>query len=115
MLSGGVSLPLVPAADPDARAAAVAAAVLAHPAVARLDGGPFGTIASHLPGRRRILGVRIGIGDEPVEVAVVARMGTVLPRLAEELSALVRGVLGSVLVEVTVSDVVPALTSIPDV
>jgi hypothetical protein len=92
-------------ADPAGRAAAVAAAVLAHPGVARLDGGPFGSIASHLPGRR-VLGVRLGIGDEPVEIAVVARAGGgPLPRLAEQLTGLVRGVLGDVDVEVTVADV----------
>jgi hypothetical protein len=94
----------VPEPDP----ADVAAAVLAHPAVARLDGGPFGTVASLLPGRRRIEGVRIGAGDEPVEIAVVARLGTPLPRLAEELADAVRTVLGPVAVDVTISDVAPA-------
>jgi len=84
----------------------VAAAVLAHPAVARLDGGPFGTVASHLPVRRRVVGVRIGSGDEPVELAVVVRLGTPLPQLAEELGGVVRGLLGPVPVEVTFSDVV---------
>ncbi|MEN3302776.1 hypothetical protein [Pseudonocardia sp.] len=92
-------------ADPAERAAAVASAVLAHPGVARLDGGPFGSIASHLPGRR-VLGVRLGVGDEPVEIAVVAHAGGgPLPRLAEQLTALVREVLGDVDVEVTVADV----------
>ena len=86
-------------------AAQVAAAVLAHPAIARLDGGPFGTVASHLPGRRRILGVRLGT---PTEIAVVARLGMPLHRLADEVAAAVRGVLGPVEVEVTISDVAPA-------
>lgn len=89
----------------------IAAAVLAHPAVARLDGGPFGTVASHLPGRRRILGVRVGVGDEPVEIAVVALLGTPLPRLADELGAIVRALLGPVEVEVTVSDVTDPRTA----
>ncbi len=93
--------------------AAVAAAVLAHPAVARLDGGPFGTVASHLPGRRRVLGVRVGEGAEPVEIAVVARLGTPLPTLAEELGAAVRALLGPVAVDVTVSDVAPAVAAAP--
>ena len=65
--------------------AELAAAVRAHPGVARLDGGPFGTVASFLPGRRRVDGVRIGVGDEPVELAVVARSGMPLPQLADEL------------------------------
>jgi anti-sigma factor RsiW len=91
---------------PADRTEEVAAAVLAHPAVARLDGGPFGTVASYLPGRRRVLGVRIGVGDEPVELAVVVRLGTPLPQLADELGDVVRGLLGPVPVEVTFSDVV---------
>jgi hypothetical protein len=92
---------------PGADLANVAAAVLAHPAVVRLDGGPFGTIGSHLPGRRRLLGIRIGVGDEPVEIAVIARLGTLLPQLAQELGAAVVAVLGPVRVDVTVSDVAP--------
>jgi hypothetical protein len=91
---------------PADRAEEVAAAVLAHPAVARLDGGPFGTVASYLPGRRRLLGVRIGVGDEPVELAVVVRMGTPLPQVAAELGDVVRRLLGPVPVEVTFVDVV---------
>lgn len=87
-------------------AAEVAAAVLAHPAVARLDGGPFGTVASYLPGGRRLHGVRIGAGDEPVELAVVVRLGTPLPQLADELGGVVRGLLGPVPVDVTFADVV---------
>ena len=84
--------------------AELAAAVLAHPGVARLDGGPFGTVASFLPGRR-VDGVRIGVGDEPVELAVVARLGTPLPQLAAELGAIVHRVCGPVALEVTFSDV----------
>jgi hypothetical protein len=94
-------------------AAAVAAAVRAHPAVARLDGGPFGTVASYLPGLLRIDGVRIGIGDEPVELAVVVRPGIALPLLGEQLGAIVRGICGPVAVEVTFSDAL--LESHPDV
>jgi hypothetical protein len=97
----------MPDPDPSTTAAAVASAVLAHPAVARLDGGPFGTVASLLPGRR-IEGVRLGSGGEPVEIAVVARLGIPLPQLAEELGAAVRALLGPVAVDVTISDVAPA-------
>lgn len=85
-------------------AADVAAALLAHPAVARLDGGQFGTVASYLPGRR-VVGVRLG---EPVEIGVVVHLGRPLPALADELAAVVHGVLGPVRVEVTFCDVVPA-------
>lgn len=90
----------------------VAAAVLGHPAVARLDGGPFGSVASYLPGRR-VVGVRAGEGaaaGEPVEVAVVVRWpaGAPLPVLAEEIAARVRAVAGERPVDVTVADLVPA-------
>ena len=91
--------------DPAPTAVRLADAVRAHPGVARLDAGPFGTVASLLPGRR-VAGVRIGVGDEPVELAVVARYGTPLPRLAAELGGVVRGMLGPVGVDVTFSDVV---------
>jgi hypothetical protein len=94
--------------SPDGPAARIAAAVLAHPDVAALDGGPFGTVVSYLPGRRRVLGVRIGVGEEPVELAVVARHPAPLQPLADELGALVRGLLGPVPVTVRVADVVPA-------
>lgn len=93
-------------------AAQLAAAVLAHPGVESLDGGPFGTVASHLVGGR-ILGVRIGLDGEPVELAVVARLGTPLPRLADELGAVVRGLLGPVAVDVTFCDVVDAPATRP--
>ena len=84
----------------------VADAVLSHPAVVRLDGGPFGTVASHLPGRR-VVGVRLGLAPEPVEVAVVVRWpwAVSLPAGADEIGAVVRGVLGEREVAVTVADV----------
>ena len=97
----------VPGSPAEIAAAEIAAAVLAHPGVDSLDGGPFGTVASYLAGGR-IVGVRIGTDGEPVELAVVARFGTPLPRLAEELGAVVRGLLGPVAVEITFSDVVTA-------
>lgn len=99
----------------DDAAVAVATAVAALPHVARLDGGPFGTVASHLPGRR-VIGVRIDAGPSGpcgAEVAVVARLGLPLPRLAEQVAAAVRGVLGPVDVDVTFCDVVPAVTAVP--
>nr|WP_239028339.1 hypothetical protein [Pseudonocardia acidicola] len=71
-----------------------------------MDGGPFGSVASYLPGRRRLLGVRVGAAGEAAEIAVVVRAGAPLPRLAGELGALVRAVLGPVPVEVTFADVV---------
>ncbi|GAA1386106.1 hypothetical protein GCM10009613_19550 [Pseudonocardia kongjuensis] len=81
----------------------VAAAVLAHPAVLRLDGGPFGTVASYLPGLR-VYGVRLG---DPVEIAVVVALGRPFGEIADEVAARVRAVLGdeTLEVEVTVADV----------
>ncbi|MCE0764345.1 hypothetical protein LWC35_15710 [Pseudonocardia kujensis] len=109
----------------------VAAAVLGHPAVVRLDGGPFGSVASYLPGRR-VVGVRAdeahapdttdatdrtvgGATGEPVEVAVVVRWPAAvsLPVLAEEIAALVREVAGERPVDVTVADLVPAPEPVP--
>jgi hypothetical protein len=94
--------------EPAEPARSAADAVLAHPAVVRLDGGPFGTVASYLPGRR-VVGVRLPDGPaRPVEIAVVARAGTPLPQLAAEIATLVRSVLGEVAVDVTVADLVGA-------
>lgn len=93
-----------PADRTDGHAADVAAAVLGHPAVIRLDGGPFGSIASYLPGAR-LAGVRVGVGQEPTQVAVVVRVGRPFPGLADEIAGRVRSVLGPVGVEVTFSDV----------
>lgn len=84
---------------------AVAAAVRAHPAVAGLDGGPFGTIACYLPGRR-VVGVRIGEPGDPVEVSVVARLGTPLPQLATELRRVIAAVTGSRVIDLTINDVI---------
>lgn len=84
---------------------AVAAAVRAHPAVADLDGGPFGTIACYLPGRR-VVGVRIREPGEPVEVSVVARLGIPLPQLATELRRMIAAVVGSRVIDLTINDVI---------
>lgn len=84
--------------------AEIAAAVCAHPAVARLDGGPFGAVASLLPGRR-VEGVRVGADNDPVELAVIARLGTPLPQVGAELGEIVQRLCGPVPVEVTFSDV----------
>lgn len=92
----------------------VGAAVLSHPAVVRLDGGPFGTVASHLPGRR-VVGVRLGVAPEPVEVAVVLRWPWAVPltEVAEEIGATVRAVVGDREVVVSIADVGPPAGSPP--
>jgi hypothetical protein len=84
---------------------AVATAVRAHPAVADLDGGPFGAIACYLPGRR-VVGVRVGEPGQPVEVSVVARLGTPLPQLATELRRMITAVTGPRVIDLTINDVI---------
>jgi hypothetical protein len=84
---------------------AVATAVRAHPAVADLDGGPFGAIACYLPGRR-VVGVRVGEPGQPVEVSVVARLGTPLPQLATELRRMITAVTGPRVINLTINDVI---------
>ncbi|MGQ0718978.1 MAG: hypothetical protein ACT4NP_17015 [Pseudonocardiales bacterium] len=84
---------------------AVAAAVRAHPAVADLDGGPFGVIASYSPGHR-LVGVRVGQPGEPVEVSVVVHLGIPLPLLAAELRGGITAVTGPRVVDLTINDVI---------
>ncbi|PXY28206.1 hypothetical protein [Prauserella muralis] len=89
---------------------AIAREVGAHPSVVRLDGGPVGTLATHLPGRR-IAGVRVAGPGEPVDVGVVLRLGERLPEVTGELRELVRGVAGEVAVNIEVTDVVAPSTA----
>lgn len=79
----------------------ISAAVLAHPDVVRLDGGPFGTVATPLPGRR-VDGVLVGSG---VEVSVVLGGDRPLPAVATELRAIVHALAGPVAVDIHVSGV----------
>src|SRR5690606_24097024 len=62
-------------------ARALAERVRACPDVADLAAGPFGTIATYLPGGK-VSGVAVRPGE--VEIAIVARYGRPLPRIAEE-------------------------------
>lgn len=81
----------------------VAAAVAAHPAVARLD-GEAGAVATYLPGRR-LIGVRLGQGGEPVELAVVLRLDQPIPGVAAALRREVSALCGGAAVDITVTDV----------
>lgn len=91
--------------DPGRLAEAVAVVVRAHPAVVDLDGGPFGVVASYLPGRR-VVGVRIAEPLDPVEVSVVVRLGIPLPRLATELRRVISAVTGPRAIDLIVNDVI---------
>lgn len=95
--------------DTDALAELVAATVTAHPAVDRLDGGLFGSVATYLPGRR-LVGVRIGQDGEPVELGVVVRLTARIPDVVRDLRRQVSALCGGAAVDITVSDVaVPAI------
>ncbi|MCF7548484.1 MULTISPECIES: hypothetical protein [Pseudonocardia] len=92
------------AAETDALARAVADAVTADPAVARLDGGVYGAVLTYLPGEK-LVGVRVA---DRVEVAVVLHLGPPIPAVVERLRARVARIVGDRPVDLTVSDVVPA-------
>lgn len=81
--------------DPDADA--IAAAALACPGVSGLHGGPLNEVAAYLPGRT-VPGVRLA--EDRVEVHVVARYGTVLPALADQVRSAVTPKAGGFPVEV---------------
>ncbi|MCA1847025.1 MAG: hypothetical protein LC792_28305 [Actinobacteria bacterium] len=84
--------------DPDL----IAEQVAACRSVARMSPGPFGEVATYLPGRR-VPGVRIG--DGRVEVHVVACWGVRVPDLAAEVRAVLGRVAGGRPVDVHVDDV----------
>jgi len=109
MREQAVTVTVVP--DPTAPiplAEQIAAVVTAHPAVAGLHGGIFGAVATYLPGRR-LTGVRVGEGDEPVELAVVLHLDQPIPGVVRALRREVSGMCGGAAVDITVADVaVPA-------
>ena len=86
-----------------ALADAIAQRVLDHPAVAHLHGGPFGTVASYLPGRR-VVGVRLDETDGSVDLSVVLWVGVPLRQAVADLRRVVVEVAGPVTVNVTVAD-----------
>lgn len=85
----------------------VADVLVAHPDVVRLSGGPYGSIATYLPGRR-LDGVALGEGDEPARIGVVLRLGAPVRATADALRALVGAETGAERVDVVVTDVEPA-------
>ena len=85
--------------DPDADA--IADAALTCRGVVGLHGGALNEFAAYLPGRT-VAGVRIA--EDRVEVHVVARYGTVLPALAEEVRTAVAKVADGLPVEVYIDD-----------
>jgi hypothetical protein len=90
----------------------IAGAVLAHPAVARLHAGPFGAIASYLPGRR-VDGVKIAHDGSAIDVAVVVDLAALehyrpIPLVAQQLRTAVRELVGDARVDVLIVDLVQA-------
>jgi hypothetical protein len=81
---------------------AVAAAVLACPGVAALDGGQFGEVASYLPGRK-VAGVMVGGGRVKVQVRV--RWAVPAPGLARQITAALAPLIGHYLVDVAIADI----------
>ncbi|WP_232662025.1 hypothetical protein [Pseudonocardia sp. TRM90224] len=95
-------------ADPYADLAErVAAVVTAHPAVAALHGGEFGAVATYLPGRK-LVGVRIGDGDEPVEVGLVVHAGHPIPQVVRSVRRDVSALCPGSVVDIVVADIVLA-------
>lgn len=82
----------------------IADLVRAHPSVVRLDGGPLGLVATHLPGRK-VLGVR-AVAGEPIEISVVLEIGSRVPEVSSTLREAVRQVAGDVPVHIAVTDMV---------
>jgi hypothetical protein len=89
---------LADAIDPDL----VVERTAACPTVARVWGGPFGEVATYLPGRR-VPGVRLADGQ--VEVHVVARWGARVPDLAAEVRKAVGPIVAGLPVAVHVDDI----------
>jgi hypothetical protein len=70
--------------------------------VARLSAGPFGEVATYLPGRR-VRGVRLAGGQ--LEILVVAGGGVRVPELAAEGRDAVGPIAGGLPIDVHVDDV----------
>lgn len=89
---------------------ALAERVRACPDVADLAAGPFGTIATYLPGGK-VSGVAVRPGE--VEIAIVARYGRPLPQIAEEIRDAVAPLTGDRRVHIVVADVTVATSATP--
>ncbi len=81
---------------------AVAAAVRSCVDVIDLDGGPFDTVASYLPGRR-VAGIRIGA--DGVTVQIRSRWGVPIPQVGHQVRAAVSSLVPGRGLEIVVSDI----------
>ncbi|MFF5992493.1 hypothetical protein [Prauserella flavalba] len=83
----------------------IAHAVSADPAVARLDAGSLGLVATYVPGGK-VAGVRVASPTGPVVLGVVLYLDRPLPEVTARLRELVRSVAGDMAVNVEVAGVV---------
>lgn len=81
---------------------AVAMATAGCAGVAAVDGGPFGEVASYLPGRK-VVGVVVG--DGRVTVQVRARWGIPAPELAALITVVLAPLTGHHPVDVVIADI----------
>jgi hypothetical protein len=81
---------------------AVAAAVAGCAGVAALDGGPFGEVATYLPGRK-VVGVVVGNGR--VTVQIRSRWGITAADLAARITAVLAPLADSRPVDVVIADI----------
>ncbi|MBW0102897.1 hypothetical protein I4I78_10725 [Pseudonocardia sp. KRD-291] len=87
----------------------LAAAVTGCPSVARLHGGPFGEVATYLPGRR-VTGIRISGDDTATDPALVGKVAVHVagryPHPVSEIVREVRAAVGAVMPGLTVEGTV---------
>jgi uncharacterized alkaline shock family protein YloU len=82
---------------------AIAERVRGCSGVVALSGGPFGTVATYLPGER-LTGV--SVGEREVEIAIVATLDRPLPETAENVRRAVAELAGDRAINVRVDDIV---------
>jgi hypothetical protein len=81
---------------------AVAAAVRGCGGVSALDGGPYGQVASYLPGRK-VIGVVVG--DDRITVQVRSRWGIPAPDLAAWITVALARLTGRRRIDVVIADI----------
>ncbi|MBX6386055.1 MAG: hypothetical protein IRZ07_24290 [Microbispora sp.] len=81
----------------------IADRVLSCPDVAGLSRGPFGVVATYLPGG---LVPGVAVRDDAVEIDIVARYGRPLPEVADLVRDAIGDLAGGRRVDVTIADVV---------
>ncbi|WP_344493239.1 hypothetical protein [Nonomuraea monospora] len=81
----------------------IADRALACDGVVRLSGGPFGTVATYLPGER-LTGVHAD--ERAVEIAIVATLDRPLPQTADEVRGAVADLAGDRPVHVRIDDII---------